>query len=142
MPKIFASTVVTDTAPTVNDDIADGYTVGQLWLNTTTDTLYICTGNALGAADWDVAGGGGGGAPAAHAASHAAGSSDPIKLDDLATPDDNTDLNASIGHHGLLRKLSGTATQYLDGTGAWSTPAGGGGGSGTGDKIFLSQNYV
>ena len=41
---------------------------------------------------------------------------------------DVTTANASTTAHGLLRKLSGTATQYLDGTGAWSTPAGGGGG--------------
>ena len=50
-----------------------------------------------------------------------------IKLDDLATPDDNTDLNATTGHHGLLPKLSGTSTEYLNGSGAFSTPAGGGG---------------
>lgn len=50
-----------------------------------------------------------------------------IKLDDLAAPDDNTDLNASTSAHGLLRKLSNVATEYLDGTGAWSTPAGGSG---------------
>lgn len=49
------------------------------------------------------------------------------KLDDLATPDDNTDLNASTTRHGLLRKLDNTATNYLDGTGQWSVPAGGGG---------------
>jgi len=52
-----------------------------------------------------------------------------IKLDDLGTPDDNTDLNASTGRHGLLPKLDGNPAHYLDGTGAWSTPAGGGGGS-------------
>ena len=45
-----------------------------------------------------------------------------MKLDDLDTPDDNTDLNASTGAHGLLPKLSNVATEYLDGTGAWSTP--------------------
>ena len=47
-----------------------------------------------------------------------------IKLDDFATPDDNTDLNASATRHGLLPKLSNVATQYLDGTGAFSVPAG------------------
>jgi endosialidase-like protein len=40
---------------------------------------------------------------------------------------DVTTLNASTTAHGLLRKLSGTATEYLDGSGAWSTPAGGSG---------------
>jgi len=39
---------------------------------------------------------------------------------------DVTTANASTTAHGLLRKLSGTATEYLDGTGAWTTPAGGG----------------
>jgi Protein of unknown function (DUF2793)/Concanavalin A-like lectin/glucanases superfamily/Chaperone of endosialidase len=39
---------------------------------------------------------------------------------------DVTTQNASTTAHGLLRKLSGTATEYLDGSGAWSTPAGGG----------------
>lgn len=53
-----------------------------------------------------------------------------LKLDDFGTPDDNTDLNASSSRHGLLRKLSNVATEFLDGTGAWSEPAGSGGGSG------------
>jgi hypothetical protein len=42
-----------------------------------------------------------------------------IKLDDLGTPDDNTDLNASTTAHGLLKKLSGVATEVLNGAGAW-----------------------
>ena len=43
-----------------------------------------------------------------------------LSLSDVTTKD------ASTTAHGLLRKLSGTATQYLDGSGAWTTPAGGG----------------
>jgi hypothetical protein len=43
-----------------------------------------------------------------------------IKLDDLAAPDDNTDLDASTSAHGLLRKLDDDATHFLDGDGAWS----------------------
>jgi hypothetical protein len=54
------------------------------------------------------------------------------KLDDLATPDDNTDLNASTARHGLLPKLSNNSAQYLDGTGAWTTPAGSSGGTDSG----------
>ncbi len=50
-----------------------------------------------------------------------------LKLDDCGAPDDNTDLNASAAAHGLLRKLSGTSTQYLGGDGNWSVPAGSGG---------------
>jgi Concanavalin A-like lectin/glucanases superfamily/Chaperone of endosialidase len=39
---------------------------------------------------------------------------------------DVTTKDASTTAHGLLRKLSGTATEYLNGAGAWTTPAGGG----------------
>jgi hypothetical protein len=38
---------------------------------------------------------------------------------------DITTGNSSTSNHGYLRKLSGTASQYLDGSGAWSTPSGG-----------------
>lgn len=44
------------------------------------------------------------------------------KLDDCLAPDDNTDLNATASAHGLLPKLSGSATTYLDGSGAFSAP--------------------
>jgi len=50
------------------------------------------------------------------------------KLDDFATPDNNTDLDSTTSVHGLLKRLDNTATNYMDGTGAWSVPAGGGGG--------------
>lgn len=63
-----------------------------------------------------------------HATRHQSGGADAIKLDDLAAPDDNTDLNASTSAHGLLKKLDNNAAHFLDGTGAWSTPGGGGGG--------------
>jgi hypothetical protein len=43
---------------------------------------------------------------------------------------DNTDLNASTTKHGFLKKLDNTATNYMDGTGNWSVPAGAAGGSG------------
>jgi hypothetical protein len=41
---------------------------------------------------------------------------------------DITTNNASTAKHGFLKKLSNSATEYMDGTGSWSTPAGGGGG--------------
>ena len=47
------------------------------------------------------------------------------KLDDFAAPDDNTDLNATATAHGLLPKLSNVVTEFLNGQGAWSVPAGG-----------------
>lgn len=46
-----------------------------------------------------------GNAPTAHAASHASGGSDAVKLDDLAAPDDNTDRDATTSLHGLMPKL-------------------------------------
>ena len=67
-----------------------------------------------------------------HASRHQAGGVDPIKLDDLASPDDNTDLNASTSAHGLLRKLDGTTSNFLRGDGTWAAPSGGSGGFPTG----------
>src|SRR6056297_2547662 len=54
-----------------------------------------------------------------HATRHQSGGADAIKLDDLASPDDNTDLDASSTAHGLLPKLPDDATKRLDGTGSW-----------------------
>lgn len=65
--------------------------------------------------------------PDAHADSHKNGNYDEIKLDELGVPSDNTNLNATTTRHGLLPKLSGNASQYLNGLGQWSVPAGGGG---------------
>ena len=42
------------------------------------------------------------------------------KLDDLATPDDNTDLDSTTTEHGLLPKLDNDATHFLNGQGAWT----------------------
>lgn len=70
--------------------------------------------------------GGNGLAPVAHKTSHQSGGSDAIKLDDLAAPDDNTDLNVSTGAHGLTPKLSNVVTQFLNGQGGWTSPAGSG----------------
>ena len=70
-----------------------------------------------------------------------------VKLDDFTAPDDNTDLDASTSKHGLLRKLDNDDTHFLDGKGAWATPAGGGGIGGlyginietlTGDKTLTA----
>jgi hypothetical protein len=67
-----------------------------------------------------------------HGITHKSGGTDSIKLDEFAAPTDITTLNASITAHGLLPKLSNVSTQYLSGTGTWTTPAGGGGGAPTG----------
>lgn len=44
--------------------------------------------------------------------------------DATITVTDVTTNNASTSAHGWLKKLSNVATQYMDGTGAWSVPAG------------------
>ena len=63
--------------------------------------------------------------PTAHASTHQSGGSDPIKLDDLAATDDNTDLNATVSSHGLLPKLGGGTTDFLRADGTWQPPPGG-----------------
>lgn len=40
---------------------------------------------------------------------------------------DVTTANASTSQHGLLKKLDNNSAHFMDGTGNWSTPAGGGG---------------
>jgi hypothetical protein len=62
--------------------------------------------------------------PSAHASSHKSGGSDVIKLDELGTPDDNTSCNSTTGRHGLLRKLSGVSSEYLNGSGNWAVVTG------------------
>lgn len=59
-----------------------------------------------------------------HGSRHASGGADSIKLDDLASPDDNTDLNATTSVHGLLPKLGGGTTNYLRADGTWTEPPG------------------
>lgn len=41
------------------------------------------------------------------------------KLDDWASPDDNTDLNVTTSAHGLMVKLPNDATKVFDGVGSW-----------------------
>jgi len=44
-----------------------------------------------------------------------------LKLDDLGTPDNNTDLNVSITAHGLCPILPNDAAKFLSGVGTWLT---------------------
>jgi hypothetical protein len=46
------------TAPTVNDDSADGYSVNSVWIDTTNDKAYICLDATVGAAVWQIIGAG------------------------------------------------------------------------------------
>jgi len=61
----------------------------------------------------------------AHQADHNSGAADPLKLDDLASPDDNTDLDFSTSAHGLVPKGPNDGT-FLKADGTWAAPAGGG----------------
>ncbi len=69
--------------------------------------------------------------PLGHHISHELGGSDVIKLDDLGTPDDTTDLDSTTGHHGLLKKLPGGTTTFLRADGSFAVPPG----TGTGDFV-------
>jgi hypothetical protein len=53
---------------------------------------------------------------------------------------DITTNNASTSAHGYLKKLDNNAAHYMDGTGAWSTPAGGGGGAPT-SSLYITGGY-
>jgi hypothetical protein len=77
--------------------------------------------------------------PTTHASTHKSGGSDAIKINELAASTTNTiGTNSTTIVNGTLPILSGTATQYLDGTGAWSVPAGTGGGGGSGEANTYS----
>lgn len=73
--------------------------------------------------------------PTAHKTTHQSGGSDAIPLDTLAATTDITTLNSTTSTHGLLPKLSGTATEFLNGSGAFSVPAG----TGTGEANTYSN---
>lgn len=64
-----------------------------------------------------------------HATRHQSAGADAIKLDDLAAPDDNTDLDLSTSVHGLAPKAPNVVDQFLNGLGAFSLPAGSSGGT-------------
>jgi len=48
IPNNFSAT----SAPTVNDDVDDGYLVGSHWYDTTNDKIYTCIDNSSGSAIW------------------------------------------------------------------------------------------
>jgi hypothetical protein len=80
--------------------------------------MVDCSWTSIGGAG-SIAYGEGDRAKSVHHTQHQSGGADAIKLDDLAAPDDNMDLNASTSSHGLLLKLSGNATDVLLGNGTW-----------------------
>lgn len=117
--------------------------VGDFWFSTTDVATYYCS--ATNPVAWTALGGGGGGVPSGTVVSgtafggaaaagvaatysrgdHTHGTPALPALDATAAPTDITTLNASTLAHGLLPKLSGVATNYLNGSGGWTTPAAG-----------------
>jgi hypothetical protein len=55
---------------------------------------------------------------------------------------DNTTNNVSTSKHGYAPKLPNDATKFLDGTGTYSTPAGGGGGTSASSNLFAYYNFI
>jgi hypothetical protein len=53
---ITPTTTVSDTDPTVDDDETTGYSVGDVWVNETTDTIYVLVDATDGTAVWVVTG--------------------------------------------------------------------------------------
>lgn len=53
------------TDPTINDDAADGYSISSIWVNTTSDEIFMAADVTVGAAVWEslTAGSGGGAWP-------------------------------------------------------------------------------
>lgn len=86
-------------------------------ITTGTNSTSVCIGNDSRLSDSRT--------PTAHNTSHQSGGSDTIKLDDLAAPDDNTDLDVSNSAHGLTPKLPNDSTKFLDGTGTYTVPTSG-----------------
>lgn len=57
-----ARTYLDATAPTTAEDADAGYVVGDVWVDTSGPTIYVCSDSTAGAAQWtDVSAGGGGG---------------------------------------------------------------------------------
>jgi len=57
-----------------------------------------------------------------HQAAHNSAGADALKMDDLAAPDDNTDLNFSTTAHGLVPKGTNTGN-FLKDDGTWAAPS-------------------
>lgn len=57
----YLNNFVATVAPTVNEDIADGYGPGSFWYDATGNALYICESNGAGAAVWTAVASGGSG---------------------------------------------------------------------------------
>ena len=86
-------------APTVNEDLSSGYLVGDRWVDTVTDTAYVCVDNTNGAAIWSSASG------------DLLASNNLSDLDNAATA--RTNLGVAIGTDVLAEQTIGIADNNL-----------------------------
>jgi len=114
------------TAPTTSKDDLDGYMASVGWTFVETDPSNTPSEAAAG----NISHANLGSVTANqhhnedHASRHGPAGGDALKLDDLAAPDDNTDLNASLSAHGLIPKLGGGTNNYFRADGTWNAPPG------------------
>lgn len=106
---VMKSNLAASTAPTVNEDSGDGYTIGSIWLDTTADIVYVCLDASAGAAVW-------------HQLSHV-----EVQKDD-ASQGNFTTLNFE-GDITMVDEGGGVITIAVSGTG------GGGGGGGISEVV-------
>lgn len=106
-------------APDANVDAADSVLAGDIWVDTVTDTVYICADNTVGAAVWTEAGGGGGtltatGTPADNALVRADGvSGTALQFSDTIL-DDNENLSGLNSVSTADISFTGTTTAGLN----------------------------
>lgn len=110
------------TAPTVNDDSGDGYSVGSQWLDVTNDLAYVCLDATSGAAVWKlttlttavVLAGGTYTGKITTAASTTGGAGLNLPHGTAPTSPTNGDMWSTTG--GVYARVNG-ATKQLDGSG-------------------------
>lgn len=106
-------------APAAGDDSDDGFSPGSLWVNVDTDTAYICTHNAIGAAVWqEIGSGGSGGGVSSLDEAYDGGyaitvDGNPVTLNRTQASDDQPSL--AINHDfaafgGFIQELIGTVS--------------------------------
>jgi len=88
--------------PTVSNDSSEGYSIGSLWVNTSSNTSFICTSNSVGTAQWSSGSGvqgatGPQGATGADGATGAQGATgaDGGQVNSITSSDGNIDINST-----------------------------------------------
>jgi hypothetical protein len=76
--------------------------------------------------------------PGRHAKTHKASGGDVVHLDELGAASDNTALNATTAHHGLLPKLGGGTANFLRADGTWAAA----GGSGSSEEAMVYSLFL